>query len=108
MVPGAGGAEDLEEADDEAPCGTCLDLQQVAEQAEKSIRSLQEEIEQLQAQVAALQEQQAVAARSSMFNGPPVPETQGRLSRGERPGGDGRARSRSRRLARHLRASGGD
>jgi len=54
-LAGAGGSEDPEDADDQAPCGTCLDLQQVAEQAEKSVLSLQEEIEQLKfsAEVAA-------------------------------------------------------
>ena len=46
-LAGVGGSEGLEGTADEAPCETCLDLQQVAEQAEKSVRSLQEEIEQL-------------------------------------------------------------
>ncbi len=54
-LAGAGGSEDLDDAADEGPCGTCLDLQQVAEQAEKSLHSLQEEVEQLKfaAEVAA-------------------------------------------------------
>lgn len=46
-LAGVGGIEDLKDAADEAPCETCLDLQQVAEQAENSVRSLQDEIEQL-------------------------------------------------------------
>ena len=54
-LAGAGDSEGLDDAADEDPCGTCLDLQQVAEQAEKSLHSLQEEVEQLKfaAEVAA-------------------------------------------------------